>query len=299
MNSSAINTHQLVRHQGTFQLGPLDWTVPEGAFYALVGPNGAGKSTLLDLLMGMGHAHRGSVQVLGMDLEADEVAIKRRVAYVSPELNYQSWGRVGRAIDFVSGFYPDWDSDRCERLMRDFEMDRSAKIQTLSFGARTKLSLILALSRKPDLLLLDEPTTGLDAIARKVLFTELLSILRSEGRTIVISSHQLTDLERFADHIGILHEGKLLLSGRMDEVVQQHVEVEIDVGNLSIPTMAGTRVLKREGQRVRLLVDRRIQSSTLPLGPGMRFITECPVTLEQLFLDLVQPALIPSNEVKP
>lgn len=294
MNPNAIETHQFIRRQGRFELGPLDWSVPTGSIYALVGPNGAGKSTLLDLLMGMGRAHGGTAKLLGLDLELDEVAIKRRVAYVSPELNYNLWGRVGRAIDFVAGFYPDWDMAKCQRLEEAFQLERDDKISSLSFGSRTKLSLVIALSRDADLYLLDEPTTGLDVLGKNTLFTELLSVMESEKKTVVISSHNLTDLERFADHIGILNEGKLLLSGRMDEVVQRYQEVDIEwPGSGSCP-IPGAKVLSRAGSRARLLVEQTDTSDSKALQTGVHVIGKSPVTLEQLFVDLVQPPSTPN-----
>ncbi len=290
MNSPAIETEQYFRRQGRFELGPLDWTVPTGSVYALVGPNGAGKSTLLDLLMGMGRAHGGRARIFGMDLDNEEVAIKRRVAYVSPELNYQAWGRVGRAIDFVSGFYPDWDSKRCERLEQEFQLDRSDKISTLSFGVKTKLALVIALARSADLYLLDEPTTGLDALAKNTLFSELLEVMKSEKKTIVISSHQLTDLERFADHVGILNEGKLLVSGRMDQVIQRYNEVELEWAPNTACPLPGAKLLSRQGKRARLLVKGNPEDAGTRFESIPGFIAATPMTLEEIFLGLVSPA---------
>src|SRR5215216_2574584 len=116
----AVALKGVERRLGSFALGPLDLTVPCGAVLAFVGPNGAGKTTTLDLLMGMGEADRGEIGVLGLGMPRDEVAIKAKVAYVSPDLNFAPWGNVGRALDFVRGFYPDWDQQRCERLLREF-----------------------------------------------------------------------------------------------------------------------------------------------------------------------------------
>jgi ABC-2 type transport system ATP-binding protein len=147
MTTPAVRLEHITKRQGRFELGPLDFEVPTGAIYALVGPNGAGKSTLIDLLVGIGRPDRGRIQLLGMDLEQDEVSIKRRVAYFSPDLQYQAWINVGRAIDFVSGFYPDWDSSRCERLLVEFGLSRDEPVAPLSFGARTKLALTMVLSR--------------------------------------------------------------------------------------------------------------------------------------------------------
>src|SRR5262249_10778394 len=160
---------------------------------------------------------------------ADEVEVKRRTAYVSPDMDYRPWGRVGRAIDFVRGFYPDWNAARCEELQFSFGVHRDSRIDALSFGGRMKLSLILALSREAELLVLDEPTLGLDAVARRQLFSELLRFMNVEGRTILISSHQLTDLERFADQVAVVNKGKLISTGRMDQLLERYQLVDARV----------------------------------------------------------------------
>ena len=225
---NAIALKGVERKLGSFVLGPLDLTVPRGAVLAFVGPNGAGKTTTLDLLMGMGEADRGEIGVLGMAMPRDEVAIKSKVAYVSPDLNFTPWGSVGRALDFVRGFYPDWNQDRCERLLTEFSVARNERIAALSFGARIKLSLVMALSRDAELLLLDEPTVGLDVNARLLLFREIRDFVSQADRTVVISSHQLSDLEKLADHVAILNKGRLIATGRMDELVERHAPMSLE-----------------------------------------------------------------------
>jgi len=236
--------------------------------------------------MGMGRPDAGSFRILGMDFASHEVAVKRRTAYVSPDLSYAAWGSVGRTIDFVRGFYPDWDGERCERLCAEFGLKRAERISALSFGARIKLSLALALARDADLLLLDEPTVGLDAGARRQLFTELLTFMKREDRTILISSHQLTDLERFADHCAIIDNGKLLLAGRMDALVERYHLLDARLIR-ETPALPGLRILERESDRARLLLDRdQAQKSDLSAA-GVEVLNEVPLTLEELFLALV------------
>src|SRR5258708_26231195 len=162
----------------------------------------------------------GTIRVLGFDHRAEGVQLKQHTAYTSPELNFQVWGKIGKAIRFVRGFYPGWDDTYCAALMKVFHLGAGDRIATLSSGAKTKLSLLLALARRPDVLILDEPVSGLDAISKQQLFSELLKAVEDGQRTVLISSHNLSDLERFADHIGLLKNGKLLLEGRTDEVVE-------------------------------------------------------------------------------
>ena len=205
MSANAIEIRGLEKAFPAFALGPLEMTVPAGAIYGFVGPNGAGKTTTIDLIFGMGAKDAGSIQVLGLDHGRDEVAMKRQVAYVSPDLIFQPWGRVHKVIQFVRGFYPTWDQAYCGRLMTSLDLGANDKISTLSFGARIKPALLLALAWRPKALILDEPTVGLDAISKQAVFTELLAAVQDAERTVLISSHGLTDVERFADHLGMIN----------------------------------------------------------------------------------------------
>jgi ABC-2 type transport system ATP-binding protein len=288
MNEPAIVMTGVTARRGAFQLGPLDWTVPRGSVVAFIGPNGAGKTTTLDLLMGLGRPDAGGIEMTGLRQPADEVALKARVAYVNPDLNYMAWGKVGRAIDFISGFYPDWSSTRCKRLLADFDLDRGQRIGALSFGARIKLSLVMALSRDAEILLLDEPTVGLDVTARLKLFSEILEFMQREGRTVVISSHQLTDLERLADHVAILDGGRLLTMGRMDELVDRYVQIDarLTTGG-ALPAMDGVRLMARDADRVRLLFDRTLADEDDLSRGGLEILAQTPLTLEDLFVALV------------
>jgi ABC-2 type transport system ATP-binding protein len=282
----AIALNGVERRMGNFTLGPLSFTVPRGAVLAFIGPNGAGKTTTLDLLMGMGAPDHGAIRVLDLEMPRDEVAIKHKTAYVSPDLSFLPWGRVGRALDFVAGFYPDWSDSRCEFLLQEFGIGRDERIAALSFGARIKLSLVMALARDAELLLLDEPTTGLDVAARLVLFREVMEFVRREDRTVIISSHQLSDLERLADHVAILNKGKLLTIGRMDALVERYIQ--IDARMLGSPShLAGVTLLSRDGERMRLLLDREASSPARLAQAGVEILGETPMTLEEIFMALV------------
>ncbi|MBU6402110.1 MAG: ABC transporter ATP-binding protein [Verrucomicrobia bacterium] len=287
----AIEIRGLVKQYPRFKLGPLDLTVPRGAIYGLIGPNGAGKTTTIDMIFGMGRNDAGQIRVLGLDHQADEVAFKRRAAYVSPDLNFQTWGKVGRAIRFVRGFYPEWDDAYCGHLMRAFQLGEKDRILTLSFGARTKLSLLLALARRPDILILDEPTTGLDAVSKQQVFSELLKAVEDGERTVLISSNGLSDIERFADHVGMIQHGKLLLEGRTDEIVDRYRLVEFftsDPAALQTLEPEGLRILKGNENRWHGLLDQQSQAQHWLETHGARDISLTRVTLEDLFVALVK-----------
>jgi ABC-2 type transport system ATP-binding protein len=287
MNQAAIEVKGLALKVGRFQLGPLDFVAPRGSVTAFVGPNGAGKTTTLDLIMGMGRPARGHIKVLGMDQPKDEALIKARTAYVSPDLNYLAWGKVGRALDFVAGFYWDWDDERCAQLLAEFGLNRSDRIANLSFGSRIKLSLVMALARDADLLLLDEPTVGLDVNARLYLFSEILAFMKREEKAVVISSHQLTDLERLADQIVILDDGKVVAAGAMDELLERYVRLDAQIAG-AVPPLAGLKLLGREGDRARLLLDRETIDRGALATSALEAVAETPMTLEELFVALTE-----------
>src|SRR5687768_16922118 len=145
MPASALEIRGLTKSFNAFTLGPIDLTVPMGAIYGFVGPNGAGKTTTLDLIFGLGLKDAGSISVLGLDHQRDERAMKLRAAYMSPDLNYSPWSRVSKVISFVKGFYPTWDDEYCASLLSNLQVGQDERINTLSFGAKTKLALVLAL----------------------------------------------------------------------------------------------------------------------------------------------------------
>ena len=287
MHANAIEIRGLKKSFSKFKLGPIDVTVPMGTIYGFVGPNGSGKTTTIDLIFGMGAKDAGSITVLGLNHIDDEVAMKSQVGYVSPELTYLAWGRVGRAIQFVRGFYPSWDETYCEHLLETFNLGRDEKIATLSFGARIKLSLVLALSWKPRLLILDEPTVGLDAISKQQVFSELLAAVGEEERTVFISSHSLTDLERFADYVGMIKAGRMVFEGPMTGVIERYRMVDfIAKGAADFSREPGLVVQAHQNDRWRVLVD--VDSTPLDWlrSRGATPVSESPVTLEELFVAL-------------
>jgi ABC-2 type transport system ATP-binding protein len=283
MSGNAVEIRGLEKAFPSFHLGPIDMTVPAGAIYGFVGPNGSGKTTTLDLIFGVGGKDAGSITLLGLDHQRDEVAVKQRVAFVSPELQFQPWGRVHKVIEFVRGFYPTWDQGYCDRLMVSLGVNPEERILALSFGTRVKLALTLALSWRPEVLVLDEPTVGLDAISKQAIFAELLGAVQDGERTVLISSHGLTDIERFADHVGLIRNGRLLFEGETTDVIGRFRVVDFIAGNPDrLAGRSGVFVQRRDGPRWRALVDLQDTPLETLQGLGATLITEAPVTLEEL-----------------
>jgi ABC-2 type transport system ATP-binding protein len=285
MNTPAIEIRGLRKTLAKFALGPLDLTVPNGTIYGLIGPNGSGKSTTLDLIFGMGGRDEGTIRAAGFDHETQEQEMKQAVTYSSPETSFAAWGKVGLAIRYVRSFYPAWNEALCLRLMELFRLDPDEKIGTLSFGARTKLSLLLAMCPGPQVLVLDEPTTGLDPEARQILFNELLRMVQDENRTVLISSHQLSDLERFADHIGILSEGRLVCEGSTVDLVGRHRMVEYtQPPGGSLPVMPGFHVRRSQAGRSLAVVDLLMHPPASLEARGLNLHSQTELPLEDIFL---------------
>jgi ABC-2 type transport system ATP-binding protein len=289
MSTAAIEITGIEKQLGKFHLGPLSLAVPRGAIYGLIGPNGAGKSTTIDLLMNMGQPDGGVIRLLDRDFDKDEVEIKRRVAYVSSDLSYGMWGTVRLALRFMSSVYPDWDHERCTRLQAEFDVPSDQRVAALSFGARMKLSLIVALSRDAELLLLDEPTLGLDPVARRKLFEELLRFMQREDRTILISSHQLTDLERFADHAAILNQGRLQVAGRIDQLVERYTQLRLRA-HAALTTLPGIFIVRRDNEHAIVLLDTTLTTPQALIALGVEILDNSPITLEDVFLALAKPS---------
>jgi len=285
MSANAVEIRGLEKSFDTFSLGPIDLTVPAGAIYGFVGPNGAGKTTTIDLIFGMGAKDAGSITVLGLDHLRDEVAMKRQVAYVGPDLNLYPWGRVRRVIQFVRGFYPTWDQAYCDRLLTTLDVGANEKLMTMSFGTRIKLALVLALSWRPRLLILDEPTVGLDAISKQQVFSELLAAVQDDDRSVLISSHGLADVERFADHLGMIKNGRLLFEGPTADMIARFRLVDLIAGDtIKLDGRPGVHVQRHDGDRWRVLLD--IREAPIPRiqALGATLVADAPVTLEELFV---------------
>jgi ABC-2 type transport system ATP-binding protein len=213
----AIELASLTKRFGrTLAVNNLSLKIPRGSTFGLLGPNGAGKSTTIKMLMGMLSITGGKARVLGVDVADDPVQVKQRVGYV-PEAHYiYRWMTVHEAIGFCKSCFRMWNDNTCREMLRLFALDSEKKVKHLSKGMQTKLALLLAVSHEPELLLLDEPLSGLDPIAREEFLDGVLQVISDRGQTVLISSHMLDDVRRLADTVGILYEGKLLLQGNLD-----------------------------------------------------------------------------------
>jgi len=197
-------------------------SLPRGAVYGLVGANGAGKTTLIRHILGLLRAQSGSVRIFGVDPVADPVAVLSRIGYLSEENDLPGWMRVDELIRYTSAFYPKWEDAYAEELRRTFALDAAAKIKDLSKGQKARAGLLIALAHRPELLVLDEPSSGLDPIVRRDILGAVIRTIAHEGRTVLFSSHLLEEVEEVADHVTMIARGRIVLSAPLADIKESH-----------------------------------------------------------------------------
>jgi ABC-2 type transport system ATP-binding protein len=184
-----------------------------GEVYGFLGRNGAGKTTTLRILMGIVPADSGQIHLFGEPIKRVSVAVKRRIGYVSQEQNFYPWMTARQLGDFVAAFYPSWDAHEYERMLAVLDIAPNQRSVELSGGTRTKLALALALAPRPPLLLLDEPTAGLDPVARREFHDLVSEVVRERGVTVFLSSHLVDEVEAIASRVGIIQAGRMRVEG--------------------------------------------------------------------------------------
>jgi len=213
----------LSRRFGTFSaLDGVTLEIPRGGVFGLVGENGAGKSTLIKLMLGMLRPTSGTIRLFGHDPVAAPEQVLSRIGYLSEDRDLPDWMRVWELIRYTRAFYPDWDDRYAEELLNTFGLDLNAKIKSLSRGQRAQAGLLIALAYRPPLLILDEPSSGLDVVVRRDILGAIIRTVADEGRTVLFSSHFLDEVERVADHVALIHQSKLVLAGPLDLIKSQH-----------------------------------------------------------------------------
>jgi len=185
----------------------IDLTVSRGRVLGLVGENGAGKTTLIKHLIGLLKPQQGTVRVFGIDPVKDPVGALSRIGYLSEDRDLPHWMRVDELLTYTRAFYPDWDASYADELRRTFNLDASARIKQLSRGQKARAALLTALAYRPPLLLLDEPSSGLDPVVRRDILSAIIRTVADEGRTVLFSSHLLEEVERVADDVAMIHKG--------------------------------------------------------------------------------------------
>jgi len=293
MEPHVIETDRLTKHYGAFQaVRELSIRVPAGSITGFLGQNGAGKSSTLRMLLGMMRPTSGGGRVLGFDIAdaRQSVEMRRRVAYVSEDKRLYDYMTVGQIIRFTRAFFPGWRSDLERRLLDEFRLPEDRPIRKLSKGMRTQTALLLALARGAELLILDEPTEGLDpVVTEKVL--ELVVGAAAEGATVFFSSHQVAEVEQVADRVLLIDGGRLLLDASLDTIAEEFRRVRgVYDEPVSVDTLGlgGARV-EAEGRTVSVLARRDVDLvvERMRAGPAVA-VDVLPLTLKEVVLETIR-----------
>lgn len=282
------------RYGGRTALDGLDLRVEKGSFHALLGPNGSGKTTTLRMIMGFIRPDSGQGTVLGYSFGPGfpPVDLKARIGYVPERFSLYESMTAGEILEFARDTNPRWDVEAEKRYVDLFGLRLDASVKHMSLGVRAQLALALAMGAKPELLILDEPTRGLDTLQRFRYLRALVEDCAEEGRTVLLSSHDLYQIERIADHVTILREGKAVVSGPVDEVKEREKRVRVagDVAPDVLAALPGVRKISRERGLTLLHVTGDLKSfaSALKATQGVTSFEILDQNLEEIFLSYVE-----------
>ena len=281
-----IEVRELVKSfEGLRALDGLTLTVPKGAVYGLVGPNGAGKSTLIRHLTGIYLQDAGSVLVEGEPVY-ENPAVKRKIAYIPDEVFYYTQATLRDMKGLYKDLYPGFDEDCYRKLAGAFDLDQGRPIRKFSKGQQKQAAFWLALSLRPELVVLDEPVDGLDPVMRRQVWSLLLSDVAERGTTVLVSSHNLRELEDVCDHVGILNRGKMLLERSLSELQENMVKIQLALPEgTELPGDLQILHESRTGRLRQLILRGRSEELSAKLqAVGPLFLDLLPLSLEEIFI---------------
>ncbi len=290
--TTVIELNNVTKQFGTnTALDQVSFQVPAGVVFALLGENGAGKTTTIRLMLGLAEPTSGSVQVLGLDCRRDGLEIRRRVGYLPERPTLYEWMTAAEIGWFTAGFYPDGFEQRYRTLITDFRVPLDRKLSQMSKGMRAKIGLSLAMAHAPELLILDEPTSGLDTMVRRE-FLESMVDIAAEGRTVLLSSHQIGEVERVADIVAIMHAGRLLVLERLEDLKRTTRQLTITVAESAtlLPAIDGMIIHQRHrGRQWDVLVRNldEVSLEQLRFADGIVAIESHTPSLEEIFVAYV------------
>ena len=290
MTDCAIELNGVCKSYPFFELQNIALQLQRGTIMGLIGPNGAGKSTTIRILMGLVHQDRGEVSVLGHRMPQEQIAAKWDIGFASEDMRLYDSMTLGWHINFMKSMYQSWDDAYAKLLLKRFGLRAQQKIKGLSHGQRVKSALLLVFARRPKLLVLDEPTTGLDPVARHEILRELTAVMVEDGRSILFSSHNTQDVEQISDQITFIDRGRIIES--MDKEIYldrwRRLRLEVPDG-VALPALPGVIGVQKAG---RLAV--AIANAFVPHLPnayensGARVHSVENMTLEEIFVANVE-----------
>ncbi|MDR7270135.1 ABC-2 type transport system ATP-binding protein [Pelomonas saccharophila] len=269
-----------------FTLEDVSLDLEPGQIMGLVGPNGAGKSTTIRLLMGLLTADAGSIRLLGHDMPRQQAAAKADVGFVSDDMKLLPQATLAWHMDFVASLYPGWDAAYAATLLKRFGLHAGQTARQLSSGEQAKALLLLALARRPRLLVLDEPTAGMDPVARQELLTEFMDVLRDDSRSILFSSHNTLDVERISDRLTFIDRGRVVASDNKEDFLERWRRLQLRLPE-GVPDWQLPEIVHRDidGPHITLTVDGFNDGFLARLGAPVQAVHR--MSLEEVFVATV------------
>jgi len=286
MSTPAIEMNGVRKVYKFFALENITLRLERGQIMGFVGPNGAGKTTTIRLLLAMIQQDAGEIRVLGHSLPREQARAKWHVGFVSDDMNLFGGAALGWHLGFMKSIYPSWDDAYAKTLLKRFNLRAEQLVKSLSHGERTKAALLLALARRPQLLVLDEPTSGFDPVARHEALAELMEVLKEDDRSILFSSHNTLDVEQISDQITFIDRGRIVDSNDKEVFVDRWRRLSLDVGpQVQLHEPPGVTEVARSGNTA--VVTTNAYSPELPgiytrAGATVRDVRR--MTLEEIFV---------------
>ena len=290
MTEYAIELSGVCKSYPFFELQNIALQLERGTIMGLIGPNGAGKSTTIRILMGLVHQDRGEVRVLGHRMPQEQVAAKWDIGFASEDMRLYDSMPLGWHISFMKSMYRSWDDGYAQLLLKRFGLNAEQRIKGLSHGQRVKATLLLVFARRPKLLVLDEPTTGLDPVARHEILRELTAVMVEDGRSVLFSSHNTQDVEQISDQITFIDRGRILDSMDKEAYLDRWRRLRLEVPDgVALPTLPGVVGIQKTG-RLAVAIANAFESN-LPNAyenSGARVHAVENMTLEEIFVANVE-----------
>ncbi len=292
MSVPAIRIENFTKRYGKITaVDNLSIDVPKGSIFGLLGQNGAGKTTTIRTMLNLLQPTEGSIQVLGLDSVKESLEVRKRIGYLPEEPTYYTWMTVDEIIGFNAAFYPTWDDDLADKLLDDLGLPRDRKLGSLSRGMQAKVGLVMALGPRPDLLLLDDPTSGLDPVVRHEFLEAMISNVQSEGGTVFFSTHLLHEMERVADDVAIIHEGKLRLLGSLESVKTDFKKLRVIYPNVVPDVFPVEGIVRADSNHHQALLTVQKYDPAMDealLAAGSETIEVLDLSLEEIFVEMVK-----------
>jgi ABC-2 type transport system ATP-binding protein len=263
----------------------VNLSVPKGAIFGFLGPNGSGKTTTIKTMLGLQRPQKGRCTICGLDSFTDDLEVRRRIGFMAEDQQMYGWMTVEQMIRWVAGFYKNWDGPFADELTKRLKLPQGQKVGALSKGQNSSLALLLALGHRPEVVILDDPTLGLDPLARKDFLRHVIDLLQDNKVTVFFSSHLLYEIEPVADHIAILHDGVILRSGKTEEIREQVRKFVLSPkAEAHFASLSGVLDVFRDREHILLTMEGCDQDQKEKLNRmGLSVLDEAALNLDEIF----------------